>query len=408
MCIIYSARNKVKRAGILLKEAERNFVVMSNVNVRVMDRDEDYQRMGTKKGVIEPWEDSKRDDDRAGVYEWWYFDMILDDGSKAVIHFNTKDNKTIKKSGTIPSVVLKITSPDGKEYKDNVVLTAADAHFGTSCCDVKFGPHSIYGDFKEYKIHVAPTGGVCGTDGAGGHGAASDVGCDLTLTSLAKPWRPGAGGFAFDDGGYFTWLCAVPRGTVCGDLYYNGEHHTVTGAGYHDHQWGNVAHNKTWYHWIWGRQDFGDYAMLTFDICTQKKFGYTRLPMFFLEDKDGNLLLEQLTTPKCRIVEEYTEKLTGKKYPKEVAYTLTQGKRKLVYTIRQQEELESRDAGAQMPKALLKVLELKDLHPSTTRNFAHGKMTYTDESGKTVTREGDMIYEFVYMGMNYRAHMETK
>ena len=408
MCIIYSARNKVKRAGILLKEAERNFVVMSNVNVRVMDRDEDYQRMGTKKGVIEPWEDGKRDDDRAGVYEWWYFDMILDDGSKAVIHFNTKDNKTIKKSGTIPSVVLKITSPDGKEYKDNVVLTAADAHFGTACCDVKFGPHSIYGDFKEYKIHVAPTGGVCGTDGAGGHGAASDVGCDLTLTSLAKPWRPGAGGFAFDGGGYFTWLCAVPRGTVCGDLYYNGEHHTVTGAGYHDHQWGNVAHNKTWYHWIWGRQDFGDYAMLTFDICTQKKFGYTRLPMFFLEDKDGNLLLEQLTTPKCRIVEEYTEKLTGKKYPKEVAYTLTQGKRKLVYTIRQQEELESRDAGAQMPKALLKVLELKDLHPSTTRNFAHGKMTYTDESGKTVTREGDMIYEFVYMGMNYRAHMETK
>ncbi len=408
MCIIYSARNKVKRAGILLKEAERNFVVMSNVNVRVMDRDEDYQRMGTKKGVIEPWEDGKRDNDRAGVYEWWYFDMILDDGSKAVIHFNTKDNKTIKKSGTIPSVVLKITSPDGKEYKDNVVLTAADAHFGTACCDVKFGPHSIYGDFKEYKIHVAPTGGVCGTDGAGGHGAASDVGCDLTLTSLAKPWRPGAGGFAFEGGGYFTWLCAVPRGTVCGDLYYNGEHHTVTGAGYHDHQWGNVAHNKTWYHWIWGRQDFGDYAMLTFDICTQKKFGYTRLPMFFLEDKDGNLLLEQLTTPKCRIVEEYTEKLTGKKYPKEVAYTLMQGKRKLVYTIRQQEELESRDAGAQMPKALLKVLELKDLHPSTTRNFAHGKMTYTDESGKTVTREGDMIYEFVYMGMNYRAHMETK
>ena len=381
---------------------------MSNINVRVMDRDEDYKRMGTKKGVIETWEDGKQDDDRAGVYEWWYFDMILDDGSKAVIHFNTKDNTTIGKAGTIPSVVLKITSPDGKEYKDNVVLTAADASFGKECCDVKFGPHSIYGDFKEYKIHVAPTGGVCGTDGAGGQGTASDVGCDLTLTSLAKPWRPGAGGFAFDDGGYFTWLCTVPRGTVSGDLYYNGEHHAVTGTGYHDHQWGNVAHNKTWYHWIWGRQDFGDYAMLTFDICTQKKFGYTRLPMFFLEDKDGNLLLEQLTTPQCRIVEEYTEKLTGKKYPKEVEYTLTQGKRKLVYTIRQQYELESRDAGAQMPKALLKVLELKDLHPSTTRNFAHGKMEYTDESGTTVAREGDMIYEFVYMGMDYRTHMETK
>ena len=380
---------------------------MKQVNVRVMDRDEDYVRMGTKKGQIEVWEDGKRDDDRAGVYEWWYFDMILDDGSKAVIHFNTKDNKTIGKSGTIPSVVLKITSPDGKEYKDNVILTAADAHLGTECCDVTFGPHSIYGDFRKYKIHVAPTGGVCGTDGAGGQGAASDVGCDLTLTSLAKPWRPGAGGFAFDDGGYFTWLCAVPRGSVQGDLYYNNEHHAVTGAGYHDHQWGNVAHNKTWYHWIWGRQDFGDYAMLVFDICTQKKFGYTRLPMFFLEDKDGNLLLEQLTTPKCRIVSEYTEKLSGKKYPKEVEYTLAQGGRKLVYTIQQQYELESRDTGAQLPKPLLKILELKDMRPSTTRNYAYGKLQYTDESGNVTTREGDMIYEFVYMGLDYRTHMES-
>ena len=87
---------------------------MKQIGVRVMDRDEDYRRMGTKKGIIETCEDGKRDDDRAGVYEWWYFDMILYDGSKAVIHFNTKDNKTIGKDGTIPSVVIKITSPDGK------------------------------------------------------------------------------------------------------------------------------------------------------------------------------------------------------------------------------------------------------------------------------------------------------
>ena len=51
---------------------------MANVTVRLMDKDEDYKKMGTKKGTIEVWEDGKRDDDRAGVYEWWYFDMILD------------------------------------------------------------------------------------------------------------------------------------------------------------------------------------------------------------------------------------------------------------------------------------------------------------------------------------------
>ena len=233
---------------------------MANVKVRLMDTDEDYKKMGTKKGTIEVWEDGKRDDDRAGVYEWWYFDMILDDGSKVVIHFNTKDNKTIDKEGTIPSVVIKITSPEGKEYKDNVILAASDAYFGKDKCDVKFGSHFLEGNLKTYHIHVDRTGGVNGTDGSGGQGEASDVGCDLLLTSTAKPWRPGAGGFAFGDDGYFTWLCAVPRGNVTGTLFYDGKEHQVTGAGYHDHQWGNVKHNSTWDHWIWGRQDFGDYC----------------------------------------------------------------------------------------------------------------------------------------------------
>lgn len=274
-------------------------------------------------------------------------------------------------------------------------------------CDVTFEPHRIYGDLKEYMIHVAPTGGVCGTDGAGGTGVASNVGCDLRLVSTARSWRPGAGGFAFDDDGYFTWLCAVPRGTVSGTLFYNGSEHQVTGAGYHDHQWGNVAHNKTWDHWLWGRQDFGDYAILVFDICTQKRFGYTRLPMFFLEDQDGNLVLEQLTTPQCRILQEYTEPLSNKKYPKEIEYTLLQGDRQVIYTITQEYELESRDAGAQLPRPMLRLLEWKGLHPSTTRNYAHGSLVYDDGAAK-VEREGNMIYEFVYMSTDYRSHMETE
>jgi hypothetical protein len=57
------------------------------------------------------------------------------------------------------------------------------------------------------------------------------------------------------------------------------------------------------------------------------------------------------------IIHEYKEKLSGKKYPKEVEYALMQGDRKLVYNIKQQEELESRDAASQMPKVLCKLLK---------------------------------------------------
>lgn len=377
------------------------------IPVRVMDRERDYQRMGTKKGVIEAWEDGRRDDDRAGAYEWWYFDFIMDDGSKAVIHFNTKDNKTISKDGTVPSVVLKITAPDGREFKDNVVMDGSAARFGANRCDVTFGPHRLEGDLKTYRIHVDHTGGVSGEDGAGGTGIASDVAADLTLTSTSKPWRPGAGGFCFgeDESGYFTWLCAVPRGTVTGTLYYDGKEHQVTGAGYHDHQWGNMKHTSTWDHWIWGRQDFGDYAMLVFDIGTQKKYGYQRLPMMFLEDKDGNLIMQDLDTPQCRFVEEYQEKISGKMYPKTISYTFTDGSKRAKYTIAQRYELEARDATARLPKPMRAVLKLIGLHPSTSRNFATGTLEY-DDGKQSFSRTGDMIYEFVYVGATVKEKME--
>lgn len=378
---------------------------MSNIKVRVMDTPEDYRRMGTKPGVIETWEDGRRDDDRAGAYEWWYFDMILDDGSKAVIHFNTKSNTSIQKDGTEPSVVIKITAPDGKEYKDNVLLKKEDAEFSQERCYVKFGPHVLDGDLKHLHLTVAHTGGACGTDGSGGTGEASDVAADLELVSTSKPWRPGAGGFSFGESGYFTWLCVMPRAKVTGTLYYNGQEHQVTGVGYHDHQWGNMKHNATWDHWIWGRQDFGDYAMLVFDIGTQKKFGYQRLPMMFLEDKDGNLVMEDLSTPKCTFMEEYREKISGKMYPKKIHYVFTQGNKKAEYTIEQSYELESRDPTKQLAKPLQLLLKLKKMHPSTTRNFAKGTLVYTDGESR-VERGGDMIYEFVYMGETVKEKME--
>ncbi|CEO06759.1 lipocalin-like domain-containing protein [Paraclostridium sordellii] len=379
-----------------------------DIKVRVMDQEKDYIRMGTKKGYIEAWEDGKRDDDRKGVYEWWYFDMILDDGSKAVIHFNTKDNRTIGKEGTIPSVVLKITDPNGKEYKDNVILSKEDATFKKDRCYVKFGPHSIDGDLQTYHIHVDKTGGVNGSDGAGGTGEASNVGADLTLVSTSKPWRPGAGGFTFgdDEKGYFTWLCAVPRGTITGTLFYDGKEHEVTGIGYHDHQWGNMKHVTTWDHWIWGRQDFGDYVVLVFDIGTQKTFGNKRLPMMFLQDKYGNILMEDLKEPKCRFIEEYQEKISGKMYPKIVEYEFKDGNKSMTYTISQIEELEARDGLASLPKIMKPILRMKGLHPSTSRNFATGKMVYRD-GVETVEREGEMIYEFVYMGLTVKDQMEN-
>lgn len=76
------------------------------------------------------------------------------------------------------------------------------------------------------------------------------------------------------------------------------------------------------------------------------------------------------------------------------------------YTISQSYELESRDPTSQLPKVMQALLKVKGLHPSTSRNFAKGKMVYTDGT-TTIEREGDMIYEFVYMGVTVKEQMEN-
>jgi len=50
----------------------------------------DYHRLGLDPTTVARWEDGARTDNRAGTYEWWYFDAHLDDGSTVTVEFHTK------------------------------------------------------------------------------------------------------------------------------------------------------------------------------------------------------------------------------------------------------------------------------------------------------------------------------
>lgn len=361
--------------------------------VRLMNTNADYEKIGVKRNQIEMWEDGKRDESRSGAYEWWYFDMILDDGSKAVIHFNTKATHNIHHDGCLPSVVVKLTTPDGETYMDSLEYDVSQATFSTEKCDVKIGEHFVSGDLKEYKIHVEPLNGM---------------GVDLTLTSMSKPWRPEAGYYVFgdDENGYFTWLCVIPKGKVTGTMTVNGITKEVTGFGYHDHQWGNVDHMFTWNHWLWSRQNFDDYTILVFDLVTNKEYGYQRFPMVFVEDKDGNIIFETCDKTKVHyeVIEEFCQENTGKYYPKKSKYTFEDCGKKIEYTLDVQQELQARNYYGDVPEEARKVFDLKNVQPTYSRVYATGDLKIT-EKNTVIERKGDLIYEFVYVGKTYKEFM---
>ena len=126
--------------------------------------------------------------------------------------------------------------------------------------------------------------------------------------------------------------------------------------------------------------------------------------MFFLEDAQGNLVMQDLLTPKCTFVEEYVEKLSGKTYPKTLEYEFQDGEKRATWRIAMTAELETRYP--HVPGLMRPLLKLKGLDPSTSRNIAQGTLELHDGE-KCIERSGEMIYEFVYMGATVREKMEA-
>lgn len=162
---------------------------------RLMNELEDYKKLGINPKEIEMWEDGIRIDPVRMTWEWWYFDFMLENGTKVVIQFFSKSGGSMYFKGYHPMFIIHVTLPDGTEYRQAPTFSVKDASWSKEKCDVRYGQHYFRGDLKDYVIHVEPIKGL---------------GADLKLHSLSKPYRPGSSYLAFgDDSRQYTWLCIV-------------------------------------------------------------------------------------------------------------------------------------------------------------------------------------------------------
>lgn len=232
----------------------------------------DLAREGLSE-TVQLWEDGLRTDTGRGSFEWWYFDAHFDDGSTAVIVYLTKP--LLERYGPLkPGVSLTITRPDGSKTIEFPIYTPDTFYASKDTCDVRIADSWVRGDLHQYELH-ARTG---------------ELATDLTFTGIVPPWRPGAGKVSFgDEGHYFAWLPAIPHGVVSGTLTYDGKTVSVSGVGYHDHNWGNGDLNTVIDHWYWGRANLGDFTVIFVEQITTRAFGSRKLPVFMLA-KGGHIL----------------------------------------------------------------------------------------------------------------------
>ena len=231
-----------------------------------------YERLGLTPGVIEDWEDGLRTAAADGTFEWWYFDAHLDDGSTVTVEFHTKPPYVSPKAPLTPFVLVTHTSATG-ERRDWTQLGAPEEFAAaTHDCDVTIGANTFRREADGYRIHVE----------------IGDLRADFTLRAEVPRWRPETGHafFGDDEEHYIAWLPVVPRGAVDAVLTVAGHTQRHVGAGYHDHNWGNVAPRKVLDHWYWGRARVGDYTVVTLMFVSHARFAKAPLPAVMVAKGD--------------------------------------------------------------------------------------------------------------------------
>lgn len=359
---------------------------------RLMSRPEDLQKLGLTPGVVQPWEDGRRDTATPGHMEVWYFDATMDDGTKIVVGFRPI-NPAGNGGADAPNLNVNITTPDGQEFVDMIQVPAEDSSIASDHCEVRFGVHTAVGNLVDYDVHVEPVNGI---------------GLDLHYHALVDPYR--AGGTAQvalgeDDEFYYTDF-SVPRSRVSGTVTAGGKTWEVEGEGYHDHQWFNISPFVAWHHWLWGRFFAENYTVVIYDFVTSEKFGFTRVPIFGVMDKSGKVIFDNRSEADVQ-VETYHDDQTDKAYPKRSRYTFHEDGTTAEFEIDWKQVIEVRDMygatsadhygmAGEKQRAAYDAMGIK---PSYMRYYAVGKLTLTDAQSAVTTESGDMIYELNYPGV---------
>jgi hypothetical protein len=174
------------------------------------------------------------------------------------------------KAPLTPFVLVTLTRPDGQR-RDWTHLARPDEFAAAEhTCDVTIGENTFRRVAEGYQIRVQ----------------IDDLSATFTLRAEVPPWRPETGHAFFGEREehYIAWLPVVARGAVEAVLSLGGGVERLTGTGYHDHNWGNVAPRKVLDHWYWGRARIGDYTAVTLMFVAHATYGKAVLPAVMIAE----------------------------------------------------------------------------------------------------------------------------
>jgi predicted secreted hydrolase len=200
---------------------------------------------GRRDGTILPM---KIEDDALHIdvgaknqYEWWYFDAHLEGGYTLVAFFYAAYPNPGFDQGKI-AVEMTLLRPDGRKTQKLIKYKKSDFYASRETPEVTIGNNTMKSEVTEdglstYTIYLED----------------EDLKFDLTYKAEVKWWKPGDGYSHFANLGYFAWVVPFAKASVTGTIRDGDKTMSVTGVGYHDHNWLDFPFQSIIEYWMWGR-----------------------------------------------------------------------------------------------------------------------------------------------------------
>lgn len=210
--------------------------------------------------VVSAKDNALHPSDSRWAFEHWYYDAHLDSGHTVVAFLQKR--RPEEPPGSKPIVELLVYYPDGRRRQVTIHHPKSDFSASSDHCEVAIGASHAHSDYSgDLPVHHL-------------HAAEEDLVFDLTFTNETPSWMPGSGLQHIGADDTFGWVVPGPRCAVTGTVTIDGQTQTVTGRGYHDHNWGVGNMPRIIERWHWGRLYTDQFSLLFATVMTQKRFGF--------------------------------------------------------------------------------------------------------------------------------------
>jgi hypothetical protein len=186
-------------------------------------------------------------------FEWWYFDAHFDNGYHLVVALHTALFNIISRPAVI---AVHLYGPGGWKKVGMTAFKPSEVSSAVGQCDVRLGPSRVWDAGNHYGVYVEQ----------------GSIRVSLEYHREIEGLQVGTGVLFADPTSEqsFHWIVPLPRASVSGWLWVDGERMAVNGIGYHDHNWGNLDLYQVLRSWTWGRVITDRHTMIFWDLLGRR------------------------------------------------------------------------------------------------------------------------------------------